>query len=106
MSVIRDMRGFILQIDKGTEKAGSGAHKERWEDVSTIKVAVYKNTVTKMATTAKYAECTHTGLTCCKDISDQKCRLKSKDGTIYEIIYCDTSGRLSDLQLKEIRYGG
>lgn len=106
MSIIRDMRDFVLQIDKGAEKAGSGAHKENWEDVGTIKVAVYKNTVTKMVATVKYAECTHTGLTYCRDISDQKYRLKSDDGTIYEIIYCDTSGRLSELQLKEIRYGG
>lgn len=106
MSTIRDMRDFVLQIDKGAGNAGSGAHRERWEDVGLIKVAVYKNTVTKIAATAKYAECTHTGLTYCGDLSDRNCRLKAADGTLYEIIYCDTSGRLSNLQLKEIRYGG
>ena len=106
MSVIRDMRYFVLQMDKGAGRAGSGAHTERWEDVGAVKVAVYKNTVMKMATTAKYVECSHTGLTYYKNISDQNCRLKAEDGTLYEIIYCDTSGRLTDLQLKEIRYGG
>lgn len=101
MSINRDMKEYTLE-KKTSERSPSGADKEIWEQYEKIMVAVYKKNDMKIVTSEKYMESTHTGLTRCKDISADKCRLV-RNGIIYQIMDCNTDSRLTNLLLKVVR---
>lgn len=100
MSINRDMKTVMLQVDKG-KRSSSGAHKEHWQNVRTIDVAIYKNSDMIMTASARYNESSHTGLTCCKEIQEGKNRLLDVD-RVYLITGCNTKPRLTNLMLKVV----
>lgn len=101
MSINRDMKKYTLQKNQ-SERTGSGAQKENWQDVDTINVAVYKKNDSKFVTSEKYMESTHTGLTYYRDISAEDCRLLDND-KIFEVMDCNTESRLTNLLLKVVK---
>lgn len=101
MSINRDMKKYTLQHNEPL-RTSSGAEKAFWVDKGTIRAAVYKKNDLKISASEKYIESTHTGLTHCKDIDSDGCRLV-RDKAIYEITDCNTEGRLTNLLLKMVR---
>lgn len=100
MSINRDMREYELQ-KKTMVQTPSGAQKEKWEFVKHILVAVYKKNDMKVVTSEKYTESTHTALTRYKDMDADNYRLV-KEEKIYEIMSCNTEGRLTNMILKAV----
>ena len=101
MSINRDMRKYVLQVNIPT-KSPSGAKKPNWTDVEEIDVAVYKKNDFKMSTSERYMTSSHTGLTYFRDIQADRNRLV-KDGVAYEITDCNPDGRLVNLLLKVVK---
>lgn len=101
MSINRDMETYMLQYNEMV-RSESGAEKENWVGKGVIQAAVYKKGERKMFSSEKYIESTHTGLTYCREIDSDGYRLM-KNETAYEIIDCNTEGRLTNLLLKVVK---
>lgn len=101
MSVNRDMRMYMLQENQPV-RGPSGAVKDNWVDVKRIPVAVYKNSDMVTTASARYNDCSHTGLTYCKEFEEGRYRLNI-GGRVYQVIGCNTRPRLTNLQLKEVK---
>lgn len=100
MSINRDMKTVMLQVDEG-KRSSSGAHKEDWKDVCEIDVAIYQNSDMIVTASARYRDSSHTGLTYCKNIHTGRNRIL--DGsTVYKITGCNTEPRLTNLILKAV----
>lgn len=100
MAINRDMKTCILQEKKRTRTA-SGAWAEKWASLSEIPVAIYQTSESIYATSERYKDSTHTGLTYCKDLKAGTFRIMDGD-KIYQILSCDTRPRLTVLILKEV----
>ena len=102
MSINRDMKEYTLQHNEPL-RTSSGAEKAFWVDKGTIRAAVYKKNDLKVSASEKYIEPTHTGLTHSRNMDSDGYRLIGNDGTVYEIMDCNTEGRLTNLLLKVVR---
>lgn len=101
MSVNRNMKKCMLQINRRGQSLPSGAVVDRWEDDQEISVAIYKKDDLRVFANEKYIESTHTGLTYHKGAVADKHRLV-RDGVIYNITASNTDGRLAVLLLKVV----
>lgn len=100
MSINRDMKKYDLE-HKVSSRTKTGAERNGWESVGTIDVAVYKKNDMRMTGSEKYMKSTHSGLTHCREIKADEYRLL-RGGVVYEIIDCNTQGRLTNLLLKVV----
>ncbi|MEG1256897.1 hypothetical protein [Clostridium sp.] len=96
----RDMKPIMLQ-KKEEIKTPSGATKEKWVDVGSIDVAIYKTNDYRNTQSVRYNESTHTGLTRCKDIKEGVNRLVNGE-VVYDLTSANSKGRLTTLLLKVV----
>lgn len=101
MSVYTDMVPAELLVNLPI-KGKSGASADRYEKLTDIQVAVYKNDSFKTIQNEKYKQSTHNALTFCKDFEENK-EYKLRIGTTeMEVVYFNLTGRYTTLLLKEI----
>lgn len=100
MSVNRDMKNFRL-MKKETVRSPSGAKKEVWKESGNITASIRKKNESRVLSSERYREASHTGLTYRKDIKAFSFRIADGD-VIYDIIDCNTESRLTNLLLKVV----